>query len=244
LSALHVRELFDLTDTVAIVTGASHAPGRAMAKALAGAGARLVLTADDEDALHRSAAALKGEGIDAEACPGDATQPETAARVVGRALTTWGRIDALVNSADAASAPGAEMPLGGWRRILDLNVMGMVLMTQAVGRAMIRSGGGSIINISHTVLDYGMTRGAVIAMTRDLAVKWARHRITVNAIVREACETAGSQAPAPGDPGSPGSGGGFPFPRRGGEDDLAGAVVFFASPAAGFVTGQVLSIES
>jgi NAD(P)-dependent dehydrogenase (short-subunit alcohol dehydrogenase family) len=239
---IHVRELFDLTDTVALVTGASHEPGRAMAKALGEAGARLVLTADDADAPYRSAAARGGQGTDAAACTGEAAQSEAAAQIVDRALTTWGRIDVLVNSADCAWASTAETPPHEWRRILDVNVMGMFLMTQAVGRAMLRSGGGRIVNISHPARDYGISRGAVIAMTRDLAVKWARHGITVNAIVREPFDAAEPPALTPGGPGS--TAGGVRLARPGSEDDLAGAVVFFASRAAGFVTGQVLRIGS
>ncbi len=252
---MHVRELFDLTGSVAVVTGGSRGLGLQMATALGEAGAALLLTARTPGELETAAAGLRAKGIRAVPCAGDVTRVEGVETAVVRAREEFGGIDILVNNAGTAwGAPAEEMPVEAWRGVLETNITGTFLMAQAVGRAMIeRRRGGRIINIASIaglqglepqVLDavgYSTSKGAVIALTRDLAVKWARYGISVNAIApgffpskmtRSLIEQRREVVLRTN-----------PMGRLGGEDDLKGAVVFLASRAAAFVTGQVLAVD-
>lgn len=252
---MHIRELFDLTGMVALVTGGSRGLGHQMARALGEGGASVVLAARTRNALEAAAAELAGQGIRAVAVVCDVTHPDDVNAAVARALKDFGQIDILVNNAGTAwGAPAVEMPLDAWRRVLETNVTGTFLMAQAVGRTMIeRDRGGTIINVASIagmrgvdprVLDaigYSTSKGGVIALTRDLAVKWARHGITVNAIapgffpsqmtrwVIERRQEAILNT--------------IPLGRLGGDDDLKGVVVFLAGRAARFITGQVLAVD-
>ena len=252
---MHVRELLDLTGKVAVVTGGSRGLGLQMASALAEAGAALAITARKVDELEGTAARLRAAGFRVFAFPCDVSRPEQIDAAVTRMLEEFGGIDILVNNAGATwGAPALEMPLDGWRKVMETNVTGTFQMTQAVGRSMIGAGRpGKIINIASIaglvgsdpgVLDavgYSTSKGAVIAMTRDLAVKWAPHGVTVNAIApgffpskmtRWLIEHRGEVLRST-----------IPMGRLGGEDDLKGAVVFLASAASNFITGHVLVVD-
>ncbi len=252
---MHVRELFDLTGKAAIVTGGSRGLGFQMASALAEAGAALALTARKADVLEQAAAQLRGRGFRVLAVPGNVGQAEEAEAVVARTLEEFGRVDILINNAGTTwGASVLDMPLDAWHKVLETNVTGTFLMIQAVGRTMIDAGrGGKIVNLASVaglvgtdagVMDaigYSASKGAVIALTRDLAVKWARHGITVNAIApgffpskmtRWLIEHRGEAIL-----------GTVPMGRLGGDDDLKGAAVFLASRASDFVTGQVLVVD-
>ena len=252
---MHVRDLFDLTGKVAVVTGGSRGLGFQMASALAEAGAALAITARKADELERAAAQLRASGYRVLAVPCDVSRSEQTDPAVARMLEEFGRIDILVNNAGATwGAPVLEMPLDGWHKVIETNVTGTFLMTQAVGRSMLGGGRpGKVVNVASIaglvgadagVLDavgYSASKGAVIALTRDLAVKWAPHGITVNAIApsffpskmtRWLIEHRGDVLRST-----------IPMGRLGGEDDLKGAVVFLASPASNFVTGHVLVVD-
>jgi len=252
---MHVRDLFDLTGKVALVTGGSRGLGLQMATALGEAGASLALTARKTDELEGAAARLRERGSRALAVVGDVSRDEDVERAVARTLEEYGQIDILINNAGATwGAPVLEMPLDAWQKVMETNVTGTFLTARTVGRTMIEAGrGGKVINIASiaglvgvdaSVMDaigYSTSKGAIIALTRDLAVKWATHRITVNAIApgffpskmtrwliehrREAILAR------------------IPMGRLGGEDDLKGAAVFLASRASDFVTGQVLVVD-
>jgi NAD(P)-dependent dehydrogenase (short-subunit alcohol dehydrogenase family) len=252
---MHVRELFDLTDTVALVTGGSRGLGRQMAQALGEAGAALVLTSRTAEELEAAAQELSGQGLEVLPRVCDVARPDEVEAAVAFALEKLGRIDILVNNAGTAwGAPAAEMPLDAWQRVMETNVTGTFLMAQAVGRAMIKRGrGGKIINIASiagvrgidpAVLDalgYSASKGAIVAFTRDLAVKWAHYGIAVNAIApgffpskmtRWIIEHRREELVKK-----------IPLGRLGGEDDLKGAVVFLASRASDYLTGQVLAVD-
>ena len=252
---MHVRDLFDLTGKVALVTGGSRGLGFQMASALAEAGAALAIAARKADELERAAAQLRASGYRVLAVPCDVSRSEQIGVAVARMLEEYGRIDILVNNAGATwGAPALDMPLDAWRKVMETNVTGTFLMTQAVGRSMIEAGRpGKVVNVASIaglvgtdagVMDavgYSASKGAVIALTRDLAVKWAPHGVTVNAIAPsffpskmtrwliEHREDALRST--------------IPMGRLGGEDDLKGAVVFLASPASNFVTGHVLVVD-
>jgi NAD(P)-dependent dehydrogenase (short-subunit alcohol dehydrogenase family) len=252
---MRVQELFDLTGRVALVTGGSRGLGHQIARGLGEAGARVVITARKEEELAEAAAQLRAEGISATAVPCDLTAIEALPGVVERILAETGQIDILVNNAGTSwGAPTEEYPLRGWQKVLDTNVTGLFYLTQAVGSHMIRRGqGGRIINLASVAgikgIDpqvmqapaYNASKGAVIALTKDLAVKWAQHGITVNAVAPGFFPTKMSQ---------------FvialneekilehiPLHRLGSEDDLKGAVLLFASAAGSYITGQVLAVD-
>lgn len=252
---MHARELFDLTDTVALVTGGSRGLGRQMATALGEAGAALVLTSRTAEELERAAKELTGRGLEVLPRVCDVTRPDEVEAAVAFALEKLGRIDILVNNAGTAwGAPAAEMPLDAWQRVMETNVTGTFLMAQAVGRAMIKRGrGGKIINIASIAgvrgidpglldaLGYSASKGAIVAFTRDLAVKWAHYGIAVNAIApgffpskmtRWIIEHRREELVKK-----------IPLGRLGGEDDLKGAVVFLASRASDYLIGQVLAVD-
>jgi gluconate 5-dehydrogenase len=250
-----VDNLFDLHGKVAIVTGGGSGIGRQMAEGLAEAGADLVLCARKAERCEQAAQELAALGVRAIGTACDVRSPDDVAAVVERARAELGRIDVLVNNAGTAwGAPAADYPLEGWQKVIDVNLTGLFLMTQAVGRVLIEQGeGGKIINIasiaglrgvSPEVMDavaYNASKGGVLAFTRDLAAKWARHRICVNAIApgwfpsdlnKVVLERAGDRLVEE-----------IPLRRLGGPEDLKGAIVFLASRASDYVTGHTLVVD-
>lgn len=250
-----VRELFDLTGRVAVVTGGATGLGLQMAGALAELGAAVVLAARDGErceAAARELASAHGVATAGFAC--DVSDAAAVERLAAAVLERFGRVDVLVNNAGTAwGAPAETTPLRGWQKVVDVNLTGMFLCTQAFGRAMIAAGGGAIVNMASVtglrgsapeVLDsiaYTSTKGAVIAFTRDLAVKWARHGVRVNAIAPGWFDTDLSHAVIER------SGatllGAIPLRRLGGDTDLAGAVAYLASDASAYVTGHTLVVD-
>jgi gluconate 5-dehydrogenase len=253
---LNVRDLFDLSGRVAIVTGGGSGIGLQMAEALAELGASLVLCARRAERCEQAAADLESRlGVRAVGTRCNVADEEEVDDLVRLALDTFGRVDVVVNNAGTSwGAPAAEHPLDAWRKVVDVNLTGVFLVSRAAGRHMIeRGGGGSIVNVSSTAaygglppelmdaVAYTATKGGVNALTRDLAVKWARHGIRVNAIApgwfpsdlsRVLLETRGEALLAE-----------IPLGRFGGPDDLKGAVAFLASRASEFVTGHVLVVD-
>jgi gluconate 5-dehydrogenase len=174
--------------------------------------------------------------------------------VVERAMAEFGAIDVLVNNAGTSwGAPAEDYPLEGWQKVIDVNLTGLFQFTQLAGRTMIAQGRGKIVNIASVAafggappelmdaVAYNASKGGVVAFTRDLAVKWARHGITVNAIAPGWFPTEMSQQLLER------SGDVFlekiPLGRFGTPDDLRGLIVFLAGPASDFVTGQTVIVD-
>jgi gluconate 5-dehydrogenase len=182
-------------------------------------------------------------------------QADQVTNAVAQALDRFGRIDVLVNNAGISWAEPVEtMPVQKWREVMDANATGCFLMSQTAGREMIRAArGGSIINIASVmgvvgitpaILDaagYSASKGAIISLTRDLAVKWAKHEIRVNAVAPGFFETklsAGVLARSQQEIERA-----TPMGRIGRPGELKGVVLFLASAASSYVTGQVLSVD-
>jgi gluconate 5-dehydrogenase len=249
------RELFDLSGKTAVVTGGGSGLGRQMAEGLAEMGANLVLCARKAERCEQAAAELSGLGVQAIGMGCDVRNPAEVQAVVERALAEVGEIDVLVNSAGTVwGAPPEEMPLEGWQKVIDVNLTGTFLFAQAAGRAMIERGaGGKIVNIASVAglrgappevmnaVPYNASKGGVIAFTRDLAWKWARHGINVNAIAPGwfPSEMSSFVLDQHGDELQQH----IPLGRFGGPHDLKGAVVFLASAASDYVTGHTLVVD-
>jgi len=251
---MQTKELFDLRGRVAIVTGGGSGLGRQMAIALAEMGADVVLCARNAERCAETAAELSALGVRALGLRCDVTSAEDVRAMVERAKAELGRIDILVNNAGRAwVAPVATMAVEDWRRVLDVNLTGAFLCSQAAGNVMIAQGGGKIINIASVaglggampeVLDsiaYNTSKGGLINFTRDLAVKWGRHKINVNAIAPGWFPSKMSSAIVErwGDRLART----IPLGRIGGDEDLKGTIVYLASRASDYITGQILAVD-
>lgn len=253
--AVPIPQLFDLAGHNAIVTGGGSGLGRQIAEALAEAGANVMLCGRKVERCAEAATAIGREhGVAALATACDVRVPEHVQAVVDEAERALGSIEVLVNNAGTSwGAPAADYPLDGWQKVLDVNLTGLFLFSQSVGRVMIRQGRGKIINLASVAafggappelmdaIAYNTSKGGVVAFTRDLAVKWARHGIHVNAIapgwfpsemthvLLERSESDFLER--------------IPLRRFGGPEDLKGAAVFLASRASDFVTGHTLVVD-
>lgn len=251
---MRTQELFDLTGKVAIITGGATGIGKQMAEALAEMGASLVLCSRKIERCEQAAAEFRQRGINALGLRCDVTSQEEVNAMVERARATFGHIDILVNNSGRTwAAPAETMSLADWQKVMEANVTGTFLCSQAVGRLMIEQGGGKIINISSVAglfgappelvnsISYHTSKGAIIAFTRDLACKWARYNIYVNAIAPGWFRTHMSEwvLDHRGEALLPH----IPLGRFGGPDELKGAVVYLASNASNYVTGQVLIVD-
>jgi NAD(P)-dependent dehydrogenase (short-subunit alcohol dehydrogenase family) len=254
---LSVKQLFDISGRVALVTGGSRGLGLQMAEALAEMGARIGLVARKVDELEGARAQLKSRlAVDAFAFPCDLADAKAIAPMVERAVASLGPIDILVNNAGTTwGAATAEHPLEAWQKVVDLNLTAMFLMCQEVGRrCMIPRRKGRIINIASILglvgggdpgrpatIAYNTTKGGVVNFTRSLAAEWAQYDINVNAIApgffptkmtKGIMEMLGDQVAAKA-----------PLKRMGGPEDLKGLVALFASDASAFITGQIVAVD-
>ncbi len=249
-----VRELFDLSGRVAIVTGGGSGIGRQMAQALAELGADLVLCARRPERCEQAAEEIAQLGVRALGLRCDVGDKAEVDALVSRTLDELGRVDIVVNNAGASwGAPAVDHPLEAWNKVMAVNLTGVFLVSQAAGRVMIDRGGGKIVNIASTAafgalppelmdaVAYSASKGGVLSLTRDLAVKWARHGVFVNALAPGWFPSEMSQALL--EQKAAGLLAGIPLGRFGGPDDLKGAVAFLASAASDFVTGQVLVVD-
>jgi len=252
---MSVKDLFDLTGKVALVTGGSRGLGLEMATALGEAGASVVITARREQWLAPAEEGLRAKGLTVLAVTCDVSLPDQVNASVRAAVARFGRLDILINNAGISWGESIEtMPLEKWRQVFETNATGCFLMSQAAGNEMLRLGhGGAIINIASVagitgletdVLDavgYSASKGAIITLTRDLAVKWAKRGIRVNAIAPGFFDTRLSHALL--EKLQPKIEQSTPMGRIGRPGELGGVAVFLASAAASYVTGQVLAVD-
>ncbi len=251
---MHVSELFNLTGKVAIVTGGSRGLGKEMATSLGEAGARVTITARREEWLTPAYEELKGLGIDCLAVKADIAKVEDVKHFVAETLQRWGKIDILVNNAGVTwGTPAEDMSLDKWDVVMDTNARGTFICCQQIGKEMIKQGGGNIVNVASIsgrlavdprfmqAIGYQASKAAVVIMTKQLAVEWAKHNIQVNAIAPFVYPTRMAQ--------------GMiqkkekeiiehvPMGRLGREGELKGVVLFLASEASSYITGQTINID-
>ena len=250
---MNVKQLFDLTGRVAIVSGGSMGLGRQVAEGLAEMGANLVLCARKKERCDEVAEELRARGVQTLPLACDVRDRAAIHEVVKATLDKFGRIDILVNSAGVSwAAPVEDMTLEQWDKVISTNLTGTFLFCQAVGKAMLAQRSGKIINIASVAglggssaelqaIGYHASKGGVIAFTKDLACKWAPHNIEVNAIAPGWFPTHMSEWVIEHRKESLLTK--IPLNRFGSDHDLKGAAVFLASEASAYVTGHVLVVD-
>jgi gluconate 5-dehydrogenase len=254
----HLEQLFGLRGKVALVTGASSGLGIAFARGLAMAGADVAIVARRLERLHQVARDLEALGVRAQAIAADLRAEAQIDAALQQVQETLGAVDILVNNAGVAPVSRAERhSLEKWQQALDINLTAVFLCCQKVGQQMItRRQGGRIINISsvlgeganavHKTVGYAATKGAVTNLTRQLAVEWAPYGITVNALAPSWFPTEMITDPRLGrvhDEQRTRMELFTPMGRLGQVEELLGAIIFLASPAASYVTGEILHVD-
>jgi NAD(P)-dependent dehydrogenase (short-subunit alcohol dehydrogenase family) len=249
----NVKELFDLTGRVAIVTGGSRGIGREMAEALAESGASLMLCARREEGLSSTAEDLRSKGYVVESIACDVSDPVQVETLVAGTLQRFGRLDILINNAGVSwGAMPEDMPLDKWQKVIDVNLTGCFLMAQAAGREMLKGNSGSIINIASIAgmtssangpfyAGYVASKAGLIGLTRELAASWGRRGIRVNAIAPGFFHSRLADAVI--DIYERSIQENNVIPRVGNEGELKGVTVFLASDASSYVTGQTIVVD-
>ena len=252
---MNVKKLFDLSGKVAVITGGSRGLGLQMAEALGEMGAKVVITARKAGELEEAKAHLKGQGIDALTVVNDLQNTDSVQPMVEQVLKGQKQIDILVNNAGAAwGAPAEDHPLDAWYKIINLNLTAVFLMSQTVGRlSMIPRKYGRIINLASIAglvgtdprmmptIAYNASKGGVVNFTRSLAVEWAHHGITVNAIAPGVFPSKMSQGMI--DKAEQIIMEITPMKRLGTDFDLKGLAVLLASDASAYITGQIVAVD-
>jgi gluconate 5-dehydrogenase len=255
VSADSLKDLFDLSGQVVLITGGSRGLGLQIAEALGEFGAAIVITARKQGELDEALAHLKQRGIAASAVASDLGKDGVPASVVDAVIERHARLDILVNNAGTSwGAPAEDHPREAWDKLVALNLTAPFLLAQAAAkRAMIPAGRGRILNVASIeglkghprhmppTIAYNATKGGVINMTRALAAEWGAYGITVNAIAPGYFPSKMTNKVL----------GEFeadlvartPRGRLGGPNDLKGAALLFASDASAHITGQILVVD-
>ena len=253
---MSVRDLFDLKERVALVTGGSRGLGLQIAEALGEMGAKVAITARKQAELDEARAHLDKMGIQSLPIACDMSNPEAIAPMVEKAIAGLGPIDILVNNAGTTwGANMLEHPMDAWKKVLDLNLTAMFMTSQEVGkRCMVPRRKGKVVNIASILgligsndnarpgtIAYNTSKGGVISFTRSLAAEWAQYDINVNAIApgffptkmtKGLMEMLGDRVASKA-----------PLNRVGGPEDLKGVALLLSSDACRFITGQVITVD-
>lgn len=252
---MKVQELFDLTGKVALITGGGRGLGKQIAEVYAEMGCELALCSRKKELCEETASYLNETyGVRAKGYELDVTNEENVDKVVEDVIKEFGKIDILVNNSGATWGASVEdMPLEAWNKVMNVNVTGTFLVSKAVGRHMMKQDYGKIINLASAAgltvrppevtntIAYTTSKAAVIHFTKDLAMKWARHNIYVNAIAPGVFRTKMTKGTLKQKEDLILET--IPLKKVGDENMLKGAAIYLASQASDFVTGTVLSVD-
>jgi gluconate 5-dehydrogenase len=250
-----VRQQFDLSGRVALITGGSRGLGLAMAEALGDMGAKVAITARKSDELETAVAQLRARGLTAASFVNDLAQTDTVGPMIEAVVDTLGPVDILINNAGATwGAAMEEHPLEAWQKVVDLNLTGTFRVTQEVGkRCMIPRQYGRIVNIASVAglqgahpqlmraIAYQTTKGGLVNFTRALAAEWGQYGIVVNAICPGFIVTQMSRGIL--DRIADRVKANSPLRQLGLEQDLQGLVVLLAGGGARHITGQIIAVD-
>lgn len=247
---------FDLSGKVAVVTGSGRGLGKGVALGLGAAGARVVTASRTTSEAEATAAEIRRAGGEAAAFSVDITDRADCSRLVADAVGRYGSLDVMVcNAASNLHGPALDLSEDYWTRCLEVELTGYFYAAQAAGAQMVKQGtGGSIVMISanSSVVGYGelittaAAKGGVDQMCRNLAVEWGRHNIRINSVnpgYTEHLPPAGDVKPGESDDIEADLRRLTPLPRRGRVEEFAWPVVFLASDASSFITGQNLMVD-
>lgn len=244
---MEVLEKFKLQGKVALVTGAGRNLGKSIALSLAEAGADVAVTSRTLSEIERTEQEIKKKGRKALAIRMDVTDSNLVERAVKKIIAELGRIDILVNNAATRSFKSLlEISEGEWRSVIDTNLMGAFFCCKAVGPYMIQQGGGRIINISSRIGLQGManrvaycaSKGGLIQLTRALALEWAPYNILVNSVAPGLINTPETSKAI-----QEGKAAEIPLKRAGEPEEIAPLIVYLASEACTYMTGEVILID-
>lgn len=244
--------LFDISGRAILVAGGAGGLGAPLAVALARRGARLVIADIEEVSAQAVARDLAASGHEAFTCALDVLDTASCAAAVARTVEAFGRIDGLLNASGVfRAAPALELPDADWDLTIDINLTGAFRLARAAGREMVRQKAGRIVTIASVssavsnpnYAAYASSKAGVAQLTRVLAVEWARHGVSVNAIGPSVIPTPLSKPILDDDAVRSNALSRIPAGRFGAPEDLIGAAVFLLSPASAFVTGQILFVD-
>lgn len=248
-----IKELFDLSGRVAIVTGGSRGLGKEMAEGLAEAGARLMLCARRAEWLTPTLDEMRKQGFKVEGQVADVSKPADVQAVVDGTIAAFGEVHILVNNAGVTWSESPEaMPLEKWQKVIDVNLTGAFLFSQAAGREMLKRQYGRIINVASIsglrssvkgphYAAYAASKAGLMGLTRELAASWGRQGIRVNAIAPGFFHSRLADPAIPlAEPDIKAS---SPIPRVGDAGELKGVAVFLASDASNYITGQTIVVD-
>jgi NAD(P)-dependent dehydrogenase (short-subunit alcohol dehydrogenase family) len=248
-----LNELFSLAGKVAIVTGGSRGLGLEMAEGLAEAGASLMLCARRDEWLTPAVTGMRARGVRVEGALCDVANAAQVQAVVDRTVQAFGKIDILVNNAGVSwAAEPEDLPLDKWQKVIDINLTGAFLFSQAAGRDMLTRQWGRIINVASVAgfhasvhgphyAAYAASKAGLMGLTRELAASWGRRGIRVNAIAPGFFHSRlADGAIAITEPSIRAT---SPIPRVGEAGELKGVAVFLAADASNYITGQTIVVD-
>ncbi|MBI5605175.1 MAG: SDR family oxidoreductase [Deltaproteobacteria bacterium] len=246
--------LFDLQGQISVITGGARGIGLTISETLAQAGSDIIICSREITKYGKQIEHLQSLGVSCRAVKCDVSNPEEVKNLSEFIEKEFGRVDILVNNAGATwGAPVLDYPLDKWNKVMQVNVTGTFLCCQALGRMMIRQKKGKIINLSSVeglyggdprymdAVAYNTSKGAIITLTKDLAVKWASFHINVNTIAPGFMNSDMTQTTIANHGDKILSR--VPMGRLGKSEDLKGSILFLASAASDYVTGQILFVD-